>query len=151
MKNYYQIIGVEKSDADDAFIRMKYRELALTYHPDVCNEQDAASKFIEINEAYRVLSDPYKKERYDVFYDKYFLNDRKPEEKENIHTDLSEVIMEAHNYAAKRAKVRYEDLIREMDCHFSNRRKADGKPCKFKSFLILNAAVSLVSSINATK
>lgn len=67
VSDYYEILGVSKSaSADD--IKRSYRKLALKYHPDR-NKGDKASedKFKEISEAYAVLSDPQKKQQYDMY------------------------------------------------------------------------------------
>ena len=63
-KDYYQILGVDRS-ADDKAIKSAYRKLARKHHPDVAKGAGAADKFKEINEAYEVLSDPEKRRRYD--------------------------------------------------------------------------------------
>ncbi len=64
-KDYYQILGVKKDDTE-AVIKAAYRKLARKYHPDVNKEKDAADKFKDINEAYEVLSDKEKRQRYDM-------------------------------------------------------------------------------------
>jgi len=64
VQSYYQILGVEK-DSTSEDIRKAYRVLALKYHPDNNPDSDAAAKFIEVSEAYDVLSDTEKKKEYD--------------------------------------------------------------------------------------
>ena len=70
-KDYYKILGVDKN-ATDAEIKKEYRKLAKKYHPDVNQNNEAASnKFKEINEAYEVLSDKEKRKQYDMFGSNY--------------------------------------------------------------------------------
>jgi molecular chaperone DnaJ len=64
--DYYEILGVERG-ASDADIKRAYRRLAQRWHPDVNQEPEAAVRFKEINEAYQVLSDPERRQRYDLF------------------------------------------------------------------------------------
>lgn len=63
-KDYYEILGV-KRDATDAEIKSAYRKLARKFHPDVNKTKEAESKFKDINEAYEVLGDKQKRQRYD--------------------------------------------------------------------------------------
>ena len=63
-KDYYEILGV-KRDATDSEIKSAYRKLARKYHPDVNKTKEAESKFKDINEAYEVLGDKQKRQRYD--------------------------------------------------------------------------------------
>ncbi|MEO1670664.1 MAG: DnaJ C-terminal domain-containing protein [Cyanobacteria bacterium J06631_2] len=66
-KNYYAILGVEKT-ADASEIKRKFRKLALKYHPDRNQGNKAAeTKFKEISEAYDVLSDQDKRAKYDRY------------------------------------------------------------------------------------
>jgi DnaJ-class molecular chaperone len=62
-KDYYKILGVDRK-ADEKAIKSAYRRLARKHHPDVAKGKDA-ERFKEINEAYEVLSDPAKRQRYD--------------------------------------------------------------------------------------
>lgn len=63
-KDYYKILGVERSTDQDG-IRKAFRRLAAKYHPDRNKAADAEERFKEVNEAYEVLSDPEKRSRYD--------------------------------------------------------------------------------------
>ena len=65
-KDYYEVLGVSKT-ATDAEIKSAFRKLAKKYHPDVSKEKDAAEKFKEVQEAYSVLSDKEKRDKYDRF------------------------------------------------------------------------------------
>jgi len=66
-RDYYEILGVGKSSSADE-IKKSYRKLAMQYHPDKNpGDKAAEEKFKEAAEAYEVLSDPSKKQRYDQF------------------------------------------------------------------------------------
>jgi curved DNA-binding protein len=63
-QDYYEALGVPR-DASNEDIRRAYRRLAREYHPDVNKDAGAEDRFKEISEAYEVLRDPEKRERYD--------------------------------------------------------------------------------------
>jgi molecular chaperone DnaJ len=67
MADFYELLGLER-EADARQIKAAYRKLALKYHPDRNpGDHQAEEKFKQINEAYAVLSDDGKRQRYDRF------------------------------------------------------------------------------------
>ncbi len=66
-RDYYEVLGIQKGASDDE-IKKAFRKLAIKYHPDKNpGDKAAEEKFKEINEAYSVLSDKTKRQRYDQF------------------------------------------------------------------------------------
>lgn len=63
-RDYYEVLGITKSASPDE-IKKAFRRLAVKYHPD--KEGGDEEKFKEANEAYEVLSNPDKRQRYDQF------------------------------------------------------------------------------------
>lgn len=67
-KDYYNILKVSRS-ASDEDLKRAYKRLALFWHPDKnpSNKHEAEAKFKQISEAYDVLSDPQKRQIYDLY------------------------------------------------------------------------------------
>ena len=65
-RDLYAVLGVVR-DAPDAEIKRAYRRLAQQWHPDVNQDAGAELRFKEISEAYQVLSDPQRRQAYDMF------------------------------------------------------------------------------------
>src|SRR3989344_137175 len=63
-RDYYQVLGVERSAAQDD-IKRAFRRLAHEHHPD--KQGGNADKFKELNNAYQVLGNPEKRQQYDQF------------------------------------------------------------------------------------
>lgn len=66
LPDLYAVLGVS-SDASVDEIRRAYRRLAREYHPDVNGDPEAEHRFKEISAAYQTLSDPAKRQQYDLF------------------------------------------------------------------------------------
>src|SRR5256886_9760105 len=64
--DYYALLGVSRSATDEP-VRSAYRKLARQYHPDVNGAPDGLERFKQITEAYEVLTDPQRRQRYDMF------------------------------------------------------------------------------------
>ena len=65
-RDLYQVLGVERG-ATDADIKRAFRKLAQQWHPDVNTDPEAPARFKEASEAYQILSDPDRRQRYDMF------------------------------------------------------------------------------------
>jgi len=65
-RDYYEVLGVSRSAAPEE-IKRAFRQAALRYHPDRNKSADAEQRFKEASEAYEVLSDPEKRNRYDRY------------------------------------------------------------------------------------
>ena len=64
--DYYGLLGVARNASEEQ-IRSAYRKLARQFHPDMNKDTGASEKFKQITEAYEVLSDPERRQRYDMF------------------------------------------------------------------------------------
>ncbi|MEN0065049.1 MAG: DnaJ C-terminal domain-containing protein [Myxococcota bacterium] len=105
-RDYYNILGIERSaSADD--VKRAYRSLARRWHPDVNpNDAEAAARFKDITEAYRTLSDPQRRLRYDRLGPLYTEDGRPPRPE-----DIQEVVGNVWNNLFRRKKdPRGEDL-----------------------------------------
>lgn len=68
--DYYAVLGIQYPSSLDE-IKKAYRALSLKWHPDRNHGVDTSQKMIEINEAYYILKDIDKKNRYDIEYNMY--------------------------------------------------------------------------------
>lgn len=105
-RDYYNVLGIDRGATADE-IKRAYRTLALRYHPDR-NQGDAVaeSRFKDVSEAYRVLSDPEERARYDRLGPLYTEDGRPPSQ-----DDLSGVVSTMwNNLFGRRPKQAGEDL-----------------------------------------
>lgn len=131
MKDYYSILGLTKDSSLD-LIKQRFKELAFENHPDVSDKKNANEVFIEIYEAYHILSTPDKRANYDLLYDKY-INKTKNQipNEEYIQTDIQNVSFSARENAQQKAKVKYKDFVKEMDCFYKKGLKGNGIPYSY--------------------
>jgi len=125
LKDYYKILGLDKS-ASLGEIKSKFKELALEYHPDVSIYQNANEIFIEINEAYHILSDINKKTHYDLLL-------RKASDLEFVSSskEFERDIYTARQKAEENARKDYRSYIRDLNCFYMEQEKADGTPFNY--------------------
>ncbi|KAK7400299.1 hypothetical protein VNO78_11504 [Psophocarpus tetragonolobus] len=68
-ENLYKILSVSPGSATMEEIKRAYRSMALQYHPDVCHDpsmkEESTRMFVEVNAAYKTLSNPRLREQYD--------------------------------------------------------------------------------------
>lgn len=96
MKDYYKILGVDRK-ASGTEIKKQFRIKALSTHPDKTNK-DTKTEFIEVYEAYAILSDKKKKERYDGLYDLFFPSQTEVKE-DDLKFDLNQIDEKGKVYA----------------------------------------------------
>lgn len=116
--NYYKILNIEFG-ASKSEIKRAYRLLALRNHPDVNNSVDAHTIFIEINEAYLILSDDEARSKYDKEYyllynsnsktekDKYFKSEKDAPFEDEI---LNKWVKNAKKQANKYSEMKFSDF-----------------------------------------
>ncbi|MCK4642366.1 DnaJ domain-containing protein [bacterium] len=66
IKDYYKVLGIPENASQDE-VKRTFRKLAKKYHPDINKAAGAADKFKEVNEAYQILSDKEKRNKYDTY------------------------------------------------------------------------------------
>jgi curved DNA-binding protein CbpA len=109
MKDYYRVLEVE-FNADNLTIKKAYRKLALKYHPDKNDAFDAASKFIEITEAYEVLTDAEKRREYDRIYQIFFNTKERPENTEQSYKNVYQNKQEEWSSYGKKKAAEYSSI-----------------------------------------
>ena len=98
LKNYYEILQVSPN-AEPSVIIAAYRRLAQTYHPDKAKSPMVSARMADINEAYEVLSDPYRRAAYDRTFKSKFQSADVVTEK----TTEEDIIIALVRFAAEKA------------------------------------------------
>jgi DnaJ-class molecular chaperone len=108
MKDYYKIFGVSKH-ATTADIKKTFRKKALLTHPDKSG-RDTKNEFIELFEAYEILVDQRKRERYDLIYDWIGTPDAEQKDKE-LEKDILSIHEKGSGYAGNFNKFNRDVII----------------------------------------
>lgn len=97
-KDYYKILELETNKVKIEQIRTAYREQAKKYHPDVnVGNTQSEERFKDINEAYKVLSQPTARRKYDRMWNTYIGNKQKKQEYEESRRERGSVFSEFFN------------------------------------------------------
>ena len=90
-KDYYKILGLKTNKVTIDEIKIAFREQAKKYHPDINNGTTSEERFKDINEAYRTLSEPSLKRKYDRIWYSHVgkkINKQKQAEEREARPDL---------------------------------------------------------------
>jgi len=125
-RDYYELLAVSRT-ADGKALKSAYRKLAMKYHPDRNQGDEAAERrFKEVSEAYEVLRDPQKRAAYDRFGHAAFENGRGPGFGTDFASAMSDIFEEVFggrtarpgaNGRARGADLRYNLEISLEDAH----------------------------------
>lgn len=118
--DYYKLLSVSNS-ATVIEIKKAYRKLALKVHPDVSKEVNSGQKFIEIQEAYEILCDKNKREKYNILYENSF---KVKEKFERVYRTSAETEFDLWQ---REAKLKAERRSKESFTTFKRNVKKDTK------------------------
>ncbi len=116
-KDYYKILGFETNKVSAEEIKLKYREQAKKYHPDLNENQNySEDRFKDINEAYRILSNPSSRRKYDRQWNTNIGRRKNREENKDNMKQSDSVFGEIINmfFGAKKEKREKKPKIREI-------------------------------------
>ena len=155
MKNYYDILEVNKKASDDV-IEKAYKVLAKKYHPDLYSSKEKTyneKKLKELNEAYRVLSNNFLREQYDKELEIYE-NEKKYEQfqvekfqqyKEQTHPYSNRRVINREKSEIKQNKVgSLGSLIDLTKLVMENRPRPEGKRRKLNKKDVLSIGLTAV-------
>ncbi len=94
MKDYYKILGLTKN-CDNKEIKIAYRKKAIFWHPDKNSSLEANDRFIEVKEAYEILSDFQKRKTYDNLFQNTEQKTKNQEKEHEFYKWTEEAVKEA--------------------------------------------------------
>jgi curved DNA-binding protein CbpA len=123
LKDYYSILGIS-FHADSSEINIAFKKLESKFHPDHNFEDEFfKERFLVVEEAYKILSDPYKRGRYDIDFEKYFKNNLKSESINDFERISPEVVKIKKELPYKKDKD-YVELNHKKETELSFEDKA---------------------------
>ena len=144
-KDYYKILGVAEFDTAEN-IKAAYRKLARRWHPDIAgNTQDVMLKFKEINEAYEVLSNQFKKAEYDKalkFYN--YAHQTSTEKRATAETDKKA----SNPQKERKSSFNWEEFWSKKS--FENSFKQEVKAPKRGEDVISDLEISIIEAMSGT-
>ncbi|TFV93174.1 J domain-containing protein [Algoriphagus kandeliae] len=126
MKNYYDILGVNQNATQEE-IKKAYRKLVLEWHPDKNPSPEAHDKFIEINEAYLVLSDSAKRSVYDQLFNSHTKKSVPDDQKYSESSDFDDFVNRSREKAKKYADFSFEEFSKSLAKSLGEAGKVVGK------------------------
>jgi len=151
-KDYYNILDIS-FPSNEREIKTAYRKMSLKWHPDKNPGVDTSNLMVDINEAYYILNNPYKKKRYDYEYIRYTkfqkVNNQKIETMDNQYSEqytphdfnVRQDIKDAHEKAA--------ELVAEFlnSLKKASKDAAKGAYDKMLPYIIVGILFSLITLI----
>jgi curved DNA-binding protein CbpA len=140
MIDYYSILGIPSSSSK-LEIKKAYRRLALIWHPDKNHSPNSSNKFIEINEAYLILSDEEARVKYDYQFKTYNQNLFNSQSGNNLNEEFADPVFENWRKTARQQAENYSSLPFEK---FSELLKS------LKDDLIITGSKSILYALSRT-
>lgn len=146
-KDYYNILGIPQT-ATLLEIKRAYREMSKKWHPDMHPNEDVKEKMIDINEAYKILSDENLRCRYDKEYERFY-NLRNSElnytNKDSSYVVNDEVLKNEMNDARQFATDLVEEFVNGLKDAAQNATKGAWE--NSRDYLIGGIIVSIIITL----
>lgn len=132
-EDFYKLLGVSR-DATEKDIKKAFRGLSLKYHPDRNKgNQEAADMYLKINQAYETLTDPEKKQIYDIYGEEGLSQEQNLQNRQNMpkgpnaRLDLSVDLSELYNGNIKEMSISKNVVCKK--CHGTGGKLGHTKKC----------------------